>query len=308
MTRRLKVDEAPIGRGEQSRATGPICRIGDRQKRSLMTSASTGLIAIAGHRHSLAPTPPRCIRPSQRRQIVTVITHSRRIFLFPSSNNHFPVDRDAVTQRLMSEPEKPQEPERPRKSRKAIRGKPRGIHTIRKNDKQPFKYDPRPVIAAHEATRGRPTDYTPLRGAEILAHMASGLSITAAAAAMGFARDTIYEWARRYKEFADALNRARGARLLYWERKLCASVDGPAVAAAIFGLKNADPTEWKDKHVVAPEPADTDPLLAYLKSIDGNVLRPREPVTIHGTCEDVTNVTMPAQIDGPPRPISPEAS
>jgi hypothetical protein len=25
---------------------------------------------------------------------------------------------------------------------------------------------------------------------------------------------------------------------------------------------------------------------------------------LDGTCEDVTNVTMPAQIDGPPRPIS----
>jgi hypothetical protein len=206
----------------------------------------------------------------------------------------------------MDEPaDNPQPPKRQRKKKR--QGKPRGIHITKRPDKTPFKYDPKPVIEAHERNIGRPTEYTHLRGSEILAHMASGLSITAAAAAMGFARDTIYEWARRHPEFSAALNRARGARLLYWERKLCAAVDGPAVAAAIFGLKNADPTEWKDKHVVAPAADDVDPVVAYLKSIDGRVLRPVEPPTIDADCEDVADVTIrpaPPQIEGPPRPIS----
>jgi hypothetical protein len=169
----------------------------------------------------------------------------------------------------MAEPDdKPQPPKRQRKKRKA-KGKLRGIHVVRKNDKTPFKYDPKPVIEAHKATLGRPTDYTPLRGAEILAHMAGGLSVTAAAAAMGFCKETIYQWTRAHPDFSAALNHTRGARTLYYERKLNGCVDGAAVAASIFGLKNAAPDEWREKHEIVNRTADDDPLLAFLKSIDG---------------------------------------
>jgi hypothetical protein len=189
---------------------------------------------------------------------------------------------------------------RPRKKRK---GKPRGIHVVRKNDKQPFKYNAKPIIELHKATLGRPTDYTPLRGMELLAHMSSGLSVTAASAAMGFCKDTIYTWAQKHPDFADAIKNARGCRALYLERKLLLSVDSASVTAAIFGLKNAAPDEWRDKHEVVTKTADDDPLLAFLKSIDGRVMRPVEPVTIDGEFTDATSVTAPPQIEGPPRPI-----
>lgn len=90
---------------------------------------------------------------------------------------------------------------------------------------------------------------------------------------------------------------------LYYNQKLNRSVEGAGVTASIFGLKNAAPDEWRDKHEVVTSTAPDDPLLAYLKSIDGRVLRPREPVTIEATCEDVTSVTSQPQIEGPPRPI-----
>jgi len=195
---------------------------------------------------------------------------------------------------------------RPRRKRKAKprKGKTRGIHIVRKNDKQPFKYNAKPIIELHKAMMGRPTEYTPLRGMELLGHMASGLSVTAASAAMGFCPDTIYEWARRHPDFSESLKSAKAARTLYYERKLNGCVDGPAVTAAIFGLKNCAPDEWRDKHVIEARTADDDPLLAFLKSIDGRVMRPVEPPTIDGTCVDVTTVTRVApQIDGPPRPI-----
>lgn len=194
-------------------------------------------------------------------------------------------------------------PHRKRKSRKRkAKGKPRGIHVVRANDKTPFKYDAKPVLKMHIGA-GRPTGYNELRGDEIVAFMAGGLSITAASAVMGFCSETIHEWARRHTEFSAALKRGRACRTLYLERKLLASVDSASVTASIFGLKNAAPTEWRDKHELEHNTAPDDPLLAFLRSINGNVLRPvTPPVTMEGDCTDVTN-PKPPQIEGPPRPF-----
>lgn len=212
----------------------------------------------------------------------------------------------------MDEPadKKPEPPKRKRrKSQK--RKKPHGnSKSLRPKERVPFKYDTKPVIAKHVGP-GRPTGYNPLRGDELVAHMAGGLCFDAAAAMMGFNPDTLYEWARRHPEFAEAKKRGHACLIAYYNRKLNASVDGAAVTAAIFGLKNSSrgsPDAWRDKHEIVTSTAPDDPLLAYLKSIDGKVLRPVEPPTIDGTCEDVSDVTtatLPAQIEGPPRPISP---
>jgi|GEM_PF-3431520 len=207
----------------------------------------------------------------------------------------------------MDEPtDNPQPPKRqPHKRRKGK--KPHGnSKSQRPKEKTPFKYDPKPVLALHIGP-GRPTDYNPFRGDELVAHMAGGLCFTAAAAAMGFNPDTLYEWARRYPEFSEAKKRGHACLTLYYNRKLNGSIDGAAVTASIFGLKNSSPKEWRDKHEIEHKTAEDDPLLAYLRSIDGRVLRPAEPVTIEVEPENVTNVTSsaPLQIEGPPRPISP---
>lgn len=106
---------------------------------------------------------------------------------------------------------------------------------------------------------GRPSEYKPGYGDEIIALMATGLSLTAAAADLGFHRDTIYEWARQHAEFSDALKLARGKRVLQLEKELLSSEVGPKVTARIFALKNADPEEWRDKHEVTG--ADGAPLI-----------------------------------------------
>ena len=89
--------------------------------------------------------------------------------------------------------------------------------------------------------------------------MSDGLSLTAFAGLIGQGRDTVYKWIRAHSEFSDAVSRARAARVLWLERKLLRSRKGAETTAAIFALKNADPTEWRDlkhtehRHVV---PAD----------------------------------------------------
>jgi hypothetical protein len=96
---------------------------------------------------------------------------------------------------------------------------------------------------------GRPTDYRPEYGQEIIDLMATGLSLTAAAADLGFHRQRVYEWAEHHPEFADAVKLARAKRVLALERGLLEATEGPRVTARIFALKNADPEEWREKVV-----------------------------------------------------------
>lgn len=97
---------------------------------------------------------------------------------------------------------------------------------------------------------GRPTEYRPEYGEKLIALMASGLSLTAAAADLGFHRQRVYEWAEKYPELADAIGIARGKRLLFLERRLLKDdMPGPAITGTIFALKNADAEEWREKVV-----------------------------------------------------------
>lgn len=84
----------------------------------------------------------------------------------------------------------------------------------------------------------------------MIALMEQGFSLTAAAAKIGHHRDTIYEWAKKHPEFSDAIKLARGLRVFKLEADLLSAKDGPNVTSRIFALKNADATEWRDKHDV----------------------------------------------------------
>jgi hypothetical protein len=76
--------------------------------------------------------------------------------------------------------------------------------------------------------------------------MAQGHSLTAFAGLVRVGRETVYGWISAHSEFSDAVSRARAARTLAGERKLMAATRGGEVAAAIFLLKNCDPSEWRD--------------------------------------------------------------
>lgn len=109
---------------------------------------------------------------------------------------------------------------------------------------------------------GRPTDFTPELGEQILALMADGLSLAAAAAELGVHRQRVYEWEERHPEFADTVKLARSKRQLFLERRLLSAKDGPVVTSSIFALKNAGAEDWRDKqefdhsHTLSPEAAE----------------------------------------------------
>lgn len=83
---------------------------------------------------------------------------------------------------------------------------------------------------------GRPSGYKENYGPLISELMAEGLSLTAAAAEIGFHRDTVYDWEKKYPEFSDNIKLARGKRQLFLERRLLTANEGPKVTSTIFAL------------------------------------------------------------------------
>lgn len=116
---------------------------------------------------------------------------------------------------------------------------------------------------------GRPTDFKPAYGEEILSLMQSGLSLAASAAELGIHRQRVYEWLDRHPEFADTIRLAQAKRQLFLERRLLSAEAGPVVTSTIFALKNAGPDDWRDKQEIEQKTTVdvADPLAALLADI-----------------------------------------
>jgi hypothetical protein len=98
-------------------------------------------------------------------------------------------------------------------------------------------------------TTGRPSLYRDEYCDLVVEKMAEGLSLTAFAGFIRVSVDAVYDWIKVHRDFSDAVSRARPARVLALEQKLLRSRKGAETTAAIFALKNAAPTEWRDlKH------------------------------------------------------------
>ena len=93
---------------------------------------------------------------------------------------------------------------------------------------------------------GRPIDYRPEYCERVIAVMSQGKSLTAFAGLIGQSKKVVYEWIERYPEFADAVERARAARIVPWEDKLLVAQKGAEAACTIFALKNCDAEEWRE--------------------------------------------------------------
>ncbi len=94
---------------------------------------------------------------------------------------------------------------------------------------------------------GRPSGYYPERCDELIAEMAKGYSMTAAMAAMGFHRQTGYDWMAAYPEFSDAVKVGQSKRQLFLEERLMKADIGAVVTSSIFALKNTGTGDWREK-------------------------------------------------------------
>lgn len=122
---------------------------------------------------------------------------------------------------------------------------------------------------------GRPSEFKPEYGDEILNTMATGLSLAAAAAELGIHRQRVYEWVEKHPEFADTIKLAMSKRQAFLERRLLKDdLAGPQITSTIFALKNAAASDWREKvdheHTgkdgkdLIPDPSPTDMAKALL--------------------------------------------
>lgn len=99
---------------------------------------------------------------------------------------------------------------------------------------------------------GRPSKYDPAYCAEVVAHCATGASLTSFAASIDVARSTINEWMEQHDEFSEAVKRAKAKCAAWWEDKARTGLEGKDVnpTLCIFGLKNMAADDWREKHQV----------------------------------------------------------
>lgn len=109
-------------------------------------------------------------------------------------------------------------------------------------------------------TAGRPTDFYPELGDEILALMQEGLSLAASAAELGIHRQRVYDWVDKHPEFADTVKLAQAKRQAFLERRLLKADTGPVVTSTIFALKNAGPDDWREKVLNEHSGRDGEPI------------------------------------------------
>jgi len=97
---------------------------------------------------------------------------------------------------------------------------------------------------------GRPSNYKPEYGDEIISLMERGFSLTASAAKVGFTKHTIYYWMEHYPQFSDAMQKAKGLRQFFLENKLLETKNGAEVNAAKWALACACPDDWRERKEV----------------------------------------------------------
>ena len=70
-----------------------------------------------------------------------------------------------------------------------------------------------------ETKLGRPDKYKPEYCKKIVEFMSDGSSLTAFAAEIEVSKNTVYEWAKKYPDFQDAINVARQKCQAWWEKQ-----------------------------------------------------------------------------------------
>ena len=126
------------------------------------------------------------------------------------------------------------------------------------------------------AKRKLRTDYRSEACNQVVTLMSTGLSLTAAAGAMGISCAAMNRWMDEHEEFRDAVSRGRAARVLALESKMLASENTAVINACRFALTNAAPEEWREKPAVDPETTES-PIRLLAEQISGNAIRPRLP-------------------------------
>lgn len=96
---------------------------------------------------------------------------------------------------------------------------------------------------------GRPSKYDPAYCDQIIAFCQDGSSISSFAASIGVSRSTITEWCDVHPEFSASVKAAKTAVAAWYDKtaRKVAEAGGGNATLCIFGLKNFDDEDFRDK-------------------------------------------------------------
>lgn len=97
---------------------------------------------------------------------------------------------------------------------------------------------------------GRPTLYKPSYCDEVVNMMATGYSLTAAMASLGFTRSRAHEWADIHPEFRDAIALGHAKRSMKLEELGLAAASGPQVTFVMKALANCNVEDFRERKEV----------------------------------------------------------
>jgi hypothetical protein len=104
---------------------------------------------------------------------------------------------------------------------------------------------------------GRPSEYEARFCDIVVDSMSKGYSKEAAAGIIGISKNTLYEWAKRHKDLADALALGEDLSRVWWESKLVDYVvhskNGSQINAAVFNLNMKNRFGWRDKTEISAD-------------------------------------------------------
>jgi hypothetical protein len=92
-------------------------------------------------------------------------------------------------------------------------------------------------------TGGRPTLYTPKRGAQFVSYIEDGISITTAAHLIGFSRQTVLNWIKANADFRLEVDYAICRRTFWLEWELKHATNATQARILMLQLANVCPEE-----------------------------------------------------------------
>ena len=104
---------------------------------------------------------------------------------------------------------------------------------------------------------GRPSEYDPAFCEVVIEQMGLGFSKEAVAGYLGISKDTLYKWAAKHKEFADAISIGETKSQLLWEKTLVDyrvhTKNGSQINSQVFNLNMKNRFGWTDKQETKTE-------------------------------------------------------
>jgi hypothetical protein len=90
--------------------------------------------------------------------------------------------------------------------------------------------------------RGRPSEYRPHYCAMLVDHMKDGLSFESFAGVIGKDQDTLHQWMKKHRAFAEARKKGDAVSLLFWEKigiaGMAGKIKGFNPTSHIFNMHN----------------------------------------------------------------------